>query len=141
MEIKSIALNNRTRKVSMHKIIYYKEMPLLLILIIAFTSCKSHLALRTSHGDYYKHGKDYVYELKLRDDSTFLLKQRYMDASPTCEGKWSLLSADTIFLKCFEEKDTFAQLNAGYMQRRENKIVILSPKKIKLGQVVLKKIH
>jgi hypothetical protein len=113
----------------------------LLAILIVLASCKSQIASQKIHGNFYKHGGDYIYELRLRSDSTFLLTQQNLDVSQSCEGKWNCLSNDTILLRCFDEKDLITQLSSGYMPERENKVVVLSSKKIKLGQLIMRKTH
>lgn len=105
------------------------------IVTILLTSCISYS--QNLKGEYYKQGKDFRYELTL-NDSSFILTQKYFEVNSTCNGKWNYVSKDTIFLRC-EEVDKSAKFESGYMNERERKIILISKKKMKLGNVILKK--
>jgi hypothetical protein len=70
-----------------------------------------------------------VYTLKINNDSTFELTQKYTDVSPRCKGKWTILSEDSIRLKCFDEDNMINQISTGYMEEREKTVIILTSKK------------
>jgi hypothetical protein len=112
---------------------------LLTIAIIFLASCKtSSISQSSVRGQYYREGKDYKYDLRLNNDSSFVLTEKYFEVNSTCQGKWQYLSTDTILLKCGEE-DLSAKLQSGYMSDREKKLIVLNNNKIKLGEVVLKR--
>lgn len=107
----------------------------LYILIIPFFFCTGIEGLQ---GVYVKKGKDYQYSLTINKDSTFTLTTQSIHARSECKGKWQLVG-DTLLLKCNDEPFP-AQITKGYMIEREKKVIVLSEKKLKLGQVVMKRI-
>ncbi len=105
-----------------------------------FVSCKSVTVLQSMEGEYQKSGKDYKCRLNLNRDSSFILTQKYFEVNSICNGKWQNVSADTILLKCDVEDDITAKLQSGYMTERENKVLVLNKNRLKIGNVVLKRI-
>ncbi len=108
-----------------------------LALLILLTFCKGSQVLNDISGEYLKNGENYKYNLKLNQDNTFTLVQKYQDARPQCQGKWVYLTKNTLLLNCNPIKNITELLTNGYMPSRENKIIILNRKKLKLGQVIL----
>ncbi|MGV0755926.1 hypothetical protein [Empedobacter brevis] len=78
------------------------------------------------------------YDLTLNNNKTFIFKQKVQDARPECNGTW-ILSNDTIFLKCAEEKNIGIKLSSGYMNQREYTLKIISNHKLNFGNITLKK--
>lgn len=102
-------------------------------LIILFASCTANKSLI---GGYYKSGKDFKHSLILNKDSTFVLSKQYFEVNSKCQGRWRYLSKDTLLLKCDSESFP-AVIAGGYMSEREQKVIILNSKKIKLQNVIL----
>lgn len=80
----------------------------------------------------YIKGKNSKEELILKEDSTFTLTSYTYFPTPTCNGKWSIINNDTLFIQCGKEKDPFAPLARGYMGLRERKIKIINSNKLKM---------
>jgi hypothetical protein len=118
----------------------------LLPLTVIFTlSCRSTL-VENIPGKYYKrYHKRGTYDqtiiLILRKDSTFSFTDQWFEINQKCKGKWSLLSKDTIILKCFDEGNSVINLiTMGYMTERERRVIILARNKLKLGKSILKRV-
>jgi len=107
------------------------------VLSVLFSSCTIS---QNIHGEYLKQGKDYKYSLVLNKDSTFILSQKYHDANPKCQGRWTYIAKDAILLKCDTVNSIAETLNSGYMQKRKNKIVVVSSKRLRFGNIILKRI-
>lgn len=106
---------------------------LYLLVLLLITSCS---VPKDVIGNYYKKGADYQFSLQLSKDSTFTLLKKYLEANPTCTGKWHQVSKETIRLECGVE-DLTASLTNGYMTDREQLVTIRSSSKVKIGNVVL----
>lgn len=78
------------------------------------------------------------YNLELKQDSLFYFNIKIHDASPRCEGVWSL-SNDTLLLRCSNVETITDMLSSGYMNKREHKLKIINNKKLKYEDVVLKR--
>lgn len=104
------------------------------ISIIVLISCGSFKGLP---GKYVKKGRDYKYTLTINEDNTFNLVNQSVYARSGCNGTWKL-TGDTLLLQCGEEPFP-AQIASGYMNERERKVIVLSEKKLKLGDEVLKR--
>lgn len=89
-------------------------------------------------GKYYKLGKDYVYDLSINNDGSFILTQKYFEVNSTCQGKWQRISKDTILLK-FDSSTLSEKLLSGYMTEREKKVIVLKKDKLKFDEVILKR--
>lgn len=113
---------------------------LYLLLVGVAASCKTSSVPQSVHGSYYAKGTDYEYRLTLNRDSTFMLKLKYQDAVPACSGKWKYLSKDTLDLSCSAIGDISESLTNGYMTERTRKVKIINQNKLKLGEVILKKL-
>lgn len=111
-----------------------KKTLLLFTLAFILFSCKSTVSL---FGTYSKKGADYYYELILNNDSTFVHKHGSLGFKSKCEGKWKLISKDSIQLYCNEE-ELYAHLQSGYMNDR-HPIILVKGKRLKSGNVVMKK--
>ncbi|MXV18005.1 copper resistance protein NlpE [Hufsiella ginkgonis] len=103
--------------------------------MVLFASCTASKGLV---GNYARAGKDFKYTLTINQDSTFALTKQYFEASSKCQGRWSYISKDTLILKCDAEKFP-AAIAGGYMQDREQKVVLLANGKLMLQSVTLKK--
>jgi hypothetical protein len=112
---------------------------LIYIILLVFVSCKVLTLQQEMPGEYYKGGKDCEYSLKLNQDSTFVLSIKYQDAKPQCNGKWQYLGKDTLVLKCNEVENISETLNNGYMTDREKKVRIINRNRLKLDQIILKR--
>lgn len=110
------------------------------ILALFFWGCKTTSVPRTVVGNYSATGKDYHYELNLQPDSSFTLVLKYFEVRSSCKGKYSFLTNSSILLKCSEE-DAVSQLQGGYMTDRERGIRVLKRNRVRLGDVVLKRIE
>lgn len=66
--------------------------------------------------------------------------QKYQHANPQCQGKWSFVAKDTLLLSCNPVKNIIETISNGYMPNRENKVIILNQRKLKIGRVVLTRI-
>jgi len=104
-----------------------------------FFCCKTLQKDSNLLGEYYSKGKDYEYNLTLRDDNRFELQLKYQDANPRCEGIWKWTGDKTINLQCDEVSDVTETLSSGYMNEREHDLEIESGKKLKFKGVVLTK--
>jgi hypothetical protein len=106
----------------------------IIAILISFSFCADFEGI---HGVYVKKGKDYQYRLTVNKDTTFVLITQSIHARSECKGKWQLVG-DTLLLKCNEEPFP-AQITKGYMTEREKKVIVLNEKRMKLGQVVMKR--
>lgn len=119
----------------------------LIVLMSVFCIAVSCSVLKTERNDitgaFYKKGSkngfNFEYTLKLNRDSTFLLSHKVHGANPQCEGVWKQ-SNDTLFLSCNEEKDITLMLSNGYMKKREYMLKIVNRDKLRLDDIVLKRI-
>lgn len=100
-------------------------------------SCQTFKSLP---GEYVKATRDYKYSLKVNKDSTFTLVTQSIHAKSGCSGIWKKIAANTLLLKCSEESFP-AQIAGGYMTEREKKIAIVSYKKLKLGEIAMKRVN
>lgn len=108
-----------------------------LLFMVGFSACSAQEKLI---GKYSNKGKDFFYELELNADSTFILTQKQLEVTSKCQGTWESLSDGLLLLKCSEVKDVIEKLTSGYMSEREKRATVLSRKKIKLQQVVLRRV-
>jgi hypothetical protein len=112
----------------------------ILIIIIGVSFLASCQTFKSIPGEYVKVTKDYKYSLKVNKDSTFTLVTQSIHAKSGCNGIWKKTTKDTLLLKCSEEPFP-AQIAGGYMTEREKKIAIISYKKLKLGEIVMKRVN
>jgi len=105
-----------------------------LILFNVVFSCNSSKNLELK-GIYEKHGKDYIYNLEIDSDKSFLLSKKYYEINASCKGIWTTKN-DTLILKCSDEEFP-AQITAGYMNQRKYKVLILNEKELNLDNIVL----
>lgn len=112
---------------------------LIYIAFIFFTSCKSLSVYYDMHGEFRSVGKDYSYSLIMNEDSTFILKQQNLDVVEMCQGKWCYIAKDTILINC-DTANTMEVLSSGYIIEREKKIIVINDKKIRIDQMILKKV-
>jgi len=108
-------------------------------LFFLFIGCKSSHLVNISPGEYYSNGKDYSYNLILRNDNSFVLQLKYQDTNPKCEGTWKRINKMKIDLKCEEETSIGEMLSNGYMNIREHELIVISKRKLKFNGVILKK--
>ena len=109
-----------------------------LVLLLIF-SCAVRNYQNGFSGDYYKESPKGDYRLQLNDNNTFRLEITYPPHSKSsCVGTWKFDSAESIVLNCSEES-TEAQLASSYLGQREWKAVILSQRKVKIGEHTLKR--
>lgn len=109
------------------------------LILLLFVACKATMVQQSMFGEFHKEDKDYKYNLTISQDSTFLLSMKYQDANPQCSGRWKYIGNDTLLLVCNEVEDISEMLTNAYLSDREKKVIILSPKKIKFENVILKK--
>lgn len=112
---------------------------LFLIAAVLLSGCASTFSQKSLSGNYYAKGKDYAYELKLSDDSSFQLTTWHIEVKSTCEGSWQTIKSDTILLLCSAPKP-LEELQGGYMSERERKVAILRNRKLKMGNIELKRV-
>lgn len=86
-----------------------------------------------------KYGFKYEYKLELNRDKSFKLVEKMQDANPSCEGLWSVHN-DTIILKCNEVKNVTDMLTNGYMNKREQKVKVMSINKLSLDNIILRRV-
>ena len=113
---------------------------LILIILFALSSCMTMSSKHSMIGSYKSIGKDYVYDLELKPDSTFQLTQIYTEVKAGCSGEWKIISENLILLKCFPA-DLEEQLQSGYLSNRERRVLIINNRKLKLENVTLKSIR
>ncbi|MFC4818028.1 hypothetical protein [Flavobacterium sp. GCM10023249] len=107
---------------------------------ILFVSCKvANVTKDSMIGIYTATGKDYSYQLSLKNNNEFVLKFKSMETKSGCEGKWEFKNSDLIILDCNEPKDVAETLQGGYMSNRHMEVKIKCKDKIILNNVVLKK--
>jgi hypothetical protein len=111
---------------------------LLFLLVIFHYSCVSTRELYDISGVFIKEGKDFRDILRLKNDNTFILEEHSFDVHKKCQGKATIIKPNKILLRCNDEAFP-AALGNSYMQDREREVIVLSKKKIKLGNVVLKR--
>lgn len=112
----------------------------LLFIIVAFVSCKSSNVGNSVEGKYNNKGKYHNYSLILINDNTFIYKKHDLDVDKSCSGKWHYINQDTILILC-DEESVIHQITTGYMQERENEVIIVSRNKIKINKLFYKKEH
>ncbi|MDP2161200.1 MAG: hypothetical protein Q8K02_11995 [Flavobacterium sp.] len=120
----------------------------LIILTSVFCIAVSCSVLKTERNDiagtFYKKGSknkfNYEYGLKISSDGSFLLSYKVHGANAQCDGIWKQ-SNDTLFLNCNEEKDIALMLSSGYMNKREYVLKIINRDKLRLDDIVLKRIE
>jgi len=108
------------------------------VLLSLYSSCAS----QNIFGTYKKEMKYIHYTLELRSDSTFFIKKQNLSMRlivPNCEGKFYVKN-NTIFFICDEEPPlSLKALTPDYWDDREFKAVILNNKKLKYGNLILKR--
>lgn len=107
----------------------------LVILICFLASCTA--SRNSLGGNYYARAKDYSYTLKLSEDGTFSLTQKYTDVNSSCDGTWKKVDDDTLLLTCSPAKFP-EQIQGGYMSEREKTVEVINSRKLKIGNVYLK---
>ena len=112
------------------------KLSLFCFFIMLFASCSVQ---KDIHGSYTKVDQGLRYDLELKEDSTFKLVYKVSGITSECEGKWYRVSEDMFTLKC-NDVPIEAMLVRGYMSEREKKVIVLNEKKLKLGQVILKRV-
>ncbi|WP_291138578.1 hypothetical protein [Flavobacterium sp. UBA7663] len=110
---------------------------ILIFFLLCLASCKSNFPL---DGNYKKVGADYQYSLVLNKDSTFTLNKRYFEVNASCNGKWKVNNRNEVLLECVEAS-LIEQLSSGYLNDRSISLQIIKNKKLKLDNVILKKIE
>lgn len=114
------------------------------IAMILFLPCKAQKIDReTIQGTFYRRNKDRdfssSYTLELHSDGSFLLIEKLFEANPQCKGKWELEDNKFIVLKCNDVNDVVETVTNGYMNKREQKLLIISRNKIRYNDVILKR--
>jgi hypothetical protein len=109
----------------------------LLILLLSTCICAKAYS-QVPSGEFERNGKDYRYTLILKNDSTFSFQIAVADGGSSCDGRWHLISKNTIRLDC-NELSLPEKLQRGYMKERGRTATLLGRKKIKIGQVILKR--
>lgn len=110
---------------------------IIIFFLFGLVSCKSNFAL---DGNYKKYGSDYKYSLMLNKDSTFTLSKKYFEVNALCNGKWKVKNDSEILLECAEPLSIVEQLTSGYISERSISVIIIKNRKLKLDNVVLKKV-
>ncbi len=107
---------------------------LLLVLLISCNSIQKSL-----DGTYTSQERDVAYQLELKSEDEFSLTKNYASMTSGCKGKWMLLSADSILLKCDDSK-LEEELFRGYIKRKELVAVVKDATELKFGTLILKKV-
>ena len=112
--------------------------------MILFLPCKAQKIDReTIQGTFYRRNKDRdfssSYTLELHSDGSFLLIEKLFEANPQCKGKWELEDNKFIVLKCNDVNDVVETVTNGYMNKREQKLLIISRNKIRYNDVIFKR--
>ena len=108
-----------------------KRLCLFICFIICFAGSKAQHT-----GIFVKKGKDFLYKLELRSDSTFKLDKRYFEANSSCAGTWSMYTRDSIQLKCLEQ-NLSDKLSSGYLNKRIQFARVSGRRHLVLGNVRL----
>ena len=117
-----------------------KKLFYIILVSITFSSCKvTNVTKDSMIGIYTATGKDYNYQLSLKNNDEFVLKFKSLEVKSGCEGKWELKNSDLIILDCNEPKDVTETLQGGYMSNRHMEVKIKCKNKILLNNVILKK--
>jgi hypothetical protein len=106
------------------------------LLLLSACSAQSNLI-----GTYSDIRRDISYNLKLNSDSTFTLVQKSLDVNAKCNGRWSIVSDKTIVLRCDSVNDVTDMLSSGFMSDRKKNVTILSHRKLRMEQVIFKKLR
>lgn len=115
------------------------------IVFLIFLSCRAlNIGNVPITGTFYKRGENlgfnFEYKLELKEDGTFYLEEKLMDANPQCKGKWERVGKDSILLKCDSIANVNEMLTNGYMNSREQILKIVSKDGLKYKEIVLKRI-
>lgn len=111
-----------------------------LISIIVLFSC-SPMVNSQLHGKYKLSKKDSQTTITIMDNGNFLFEQKNLDVSRNCMGKWKSISKDKIVLECDDQsKDVEKVLSSGYMDPLNEEVILISKRKIKMGNLVLKRV-
>ena len=110
---------------------------LIFIIFITILSCKSNFQQDNYFGTFSNYGKDFKYNLELKKEGIFNLEMTDLSSTKRCKGNWKFISNDSIQLTCSEESTT-SMLSSAYMVNRVQKIKVLSKRKVKLNNVILK---
>jgi hypothetical protein len=111
---------------------------IIFLIIISYFSCRTSFVTKLPT-EYTKKGKDFIYNLKLNNDSSFIMSEKYFESNSTCIGKWQRLSRDTFLLKCSDEQLS-AMLQSGYMTKRFWRFIFFKKNKLILDSVILTRI-
>ncbi len=107
-----------------------------LMVCLLSASCAPAMTNKIS-GRFYAEGSDYLYELLLKRDSTFSLRERHIEGTGQCEGTWTLLNHDSLLLRCYDE-GILSQIERGYLPKRERIIMLMKGHKVKIDNILLK---
>lgn len=111
-----------------------------LILCVLFLSCSiKKYSLDTP--SKYIDTKDRRFFIQIEPDSTFVLQGSTFAGGYGCEGRWLYIDTNKILLKCADVKNPLEVIAAGYLVQREHVIYLLSNRKIKYENRILRRVE
>ncbi|MDA8693020.1 hypothetical protein N9L92_03080 [Saprospiraceae bacterium] len=112
----------------------------LLTSILILNSC-SPIAYSHIPGEYKTSSKDSKTTITFMESGNFTFIQNNIGVIRTCTGKWELVTARKLKLKCDDQSDDLEKvLSSGYMESLNVEVLLIRKRKIKIGNLVLKRI-
>ena len=75
--------------------------------------------------------------LTLNSDSTFKLKEGWLETISECTGRWEFVKKRAIQLYCTPDTSVLAHISAGYMSERKRLLIDSNKKELILGKSLL----
>jgi len=79
-------------------------------------------------------------EIEFKANGTFVLTQKSIDIEKSCKGEWYWYLPNRIIINCENELELIQVLSSGYMETPKDSILIIDKRKIKMGNIILRKV-
>jgi len=93
-----------------------------ILIVLCLFGCK--MSQGVAPGIYQNKGEDFLFILRINQDSSFVLTEFIQDGNPSCSGRWSVISQDSIKLICSDTETLDVELSNGYMAQRVHYIYL-----------------
>lgn len=113
---------------------------MLALSLLVFNSCTTNhkLLIDNLQGKYFINQKNYYCEIQINNDGTFSFKKS-TEINSRCNGIWKYLGGDSVRITCAPNTRQLDAIGTGNLGGYSEKIRLLSNKKIKYRNMVLKK--
>ncbi len=80
-------------------------------------------------------------EIEFKANGTFVLTQKSIEIEKSCKGEWCWYLPNRIIINCENELEVIRVLSNGYMETPKDSILIIGKRKIKMGNIILRKVE